>query len=53
MYESFSGGRGLRVKIGHHKIGKCTEIGQNRIRMGGQKIPKNVGHRLCTLPYCN
>ena len=23
---------GLRVKIGHHKIGACAEIGQNRIR---------------------
>ena len=34
MYESFRGGGGLRVKIGHHKIGACAEIGQNRIRGG-------------------
>ena len=32
MYESFRGD--LRVKIGHHKIGTCAEIGQNRIRGG-------------------
>ena len=38
MYESFSGG-GLRVKIGHHKIGACAEIGQNRIR-GGWGVKK-------------
>ena len=45
------GGGGLRVKIVHHKIGACAEIGQNRIGgMGGQKITKNVGHHLCTLP---
>ena len=28
------GGGGLRVKIGHHKIGACAEKGQNRIRGG-------------------
>ena len=41
MYESFKGG-GLRDKIGHHKIGACAEIGQNRIRggWGGQKTQK-------------
>ena len=51
MYESFKGG-GLRDKIGHHKIGACAEIGQNRIRggLGGQKNSKNVGHHLCTFP---
>ena len=32
---------GLRVKIGHHKIGACAEIGQNRIRGdGGSKNHK-------------
>ena len=39
MYESFRGG-GLRVKIGHHKIGACAEIGQNRIR-GGWGVKKS------------
>ena len=38
MYESFKGG-GLRDKIGHHKIGACAEIGQNRIR-GGWGVKK-------------
>ena len=32
-------GKGLRVKIGHHKIGACAEIGQNRIR-GGWGVKK-------------
>ena len=31
---------GLRVKIGHHKIGACAEIGQNRIR-GGWGVKKS------------
>ena len=47
------GGGGLRVKIGHHRIGVCAEMGQNRIRGdwgGGQKNAKNVGHHLCTFP---
>ena len=39
MYESFRVG-GLRVKIGHHKIGACAEIGQNRIR-GGWGVKKS------------
>ena len=41
---------GLRVKIGHHKIGVCAEMGQNRIRggWGGQKNAKNFEHHLCT-----
>ena len=38
MYQSFRGG--LRVKIGHHKIGACAEIGQNRIR-GGWGVKKS------------
>ena len=29
----------LRVKIGHHKIGACAELGQNRIR-GGWGVKK-------------
>ena len=33
-------GGGLRVKIGHHKIGACAEIGQNRIR-GGWGVKKS------------
>ena len=37
MYESFRGGGSLRV--GHHKIGACAEIGQNRIR-GGWGVKK-------------
>ena len=39
MYQSLRGG-GLRVKIGHHKIGACAEIGQNRIR-GGWGVKKS------------
>ena len=31
----------LRVKIGHHKIGACSEIGQNRIR-GGWGVKKRL-----------
>ena len=32
---------GLRVKIGHHKIGACAKIGQNRSRGdGGSKKHK-------------
>ena len=57
LYKLLGGGGrgGLRVEIGHHKIGSCVEIGQNRIRggMGGQKNTKNVGHHLCTFPYAN
>ena len=34
------GGGGLGGKIGHHKIGACAEIGQNRIR-GGWRVKKN------------
>ena len=36
MFSELSGrsGGGLRVKIGHHKIGAWAEIGQNRIRGG-------------------
>ena len=33
------GGGGLRVKIGHHKIGAYAEMGQNRIR-GGWGVKK-------------
>ena len=33
-------GGGLRVKIGHHKIGACAEIGQNRMR-GGWGVKKS------------
>ena len=40
MYQSFKGWGGLRVKIGHHKIGACAEIGQNRIR-GGWGVKKS------------
>ena len=37
------GGGGLRVKIGHHKIGACAEIGHNRIRGGwGVKKPQKT-----------
>ena len=38
------GGGGLRGKIGHHKMGACAEIGQNRIRggWGGQKTQKKA-----------
>ena len=32
-------GGGLRVKIGHHKIGAYAEMGQNRIR-GGWGVKK-------------
>ena len=32
-------GGGSKVKIGHHKIGACAEIGQNRIR-GGWGVKK-------------
>ena len=31
---------GLRVKIGHHKIGACAEKGQNRI-WGGWGVKKS------------
>ena len=49
--EEAGGGGGLRVRIGHHKIGACAEIGQNRIKGdGGVKRHKNVGHHLCTFP---
>ena len=41
MYVKFFRGRGgLRGKIGHHKIGACAEIGQNRIR-GGWGVKKS------------
>ena len=35
-------GGGLKVKIGHHIIGACAEMGQNWIRgEGGSKIVEN------------
>ena len=41
LYKLLGGGGrgGLRVEIGHHKIGSCVEIGQNRIR-GGWGVKK-------------
>ena len=34
----------MRGKIGHHKIGACAEIGQNRIR-GGWGVKKHKKRR--------
>ena len=42
-------GGGLRVKIGHHKIGACAEIGQNRI--GGDGGSKNHKKRRTSFMY--
>ena len=35
---------GLRVRIGHHKIGACAEIGQNWTR-GGWGVKKHKKRR--------
>ena len=47
-------GGGLRVKIGHHKIGAYAEMGQNRIRGdGGSKKRKKRRTSFMYVPLCS